>query len=86
MSIKKVSVTKTSTFIIDGEGVVTRERIVDLSHNWTEKDVILFKKIAKQGGTVRIQDVKYIVRPGEQITNSQFQRDGGATKMHGPEE
>ena len=86
MSIKKVSVTKTSTFIIDGEGVVTRERIVDLSHNWTEKDIILFKKIAKQGGTCRIKDVKYIVRPGEQITNSQFQRDGGAAKMHGPED
>jgi len=86
MSIKKVSVTKTSTFIIDGEGVVTRERIVDLSHDWTEKDVILFKKIAKQGGTCRIKDVKYTVRPGEKITNSQFQRDGGAAKMHGPEE
>jgi len=86
MSIKKVSVTKTSTFIIDGEGVVTRERIVELSYNWSEKDIILFKKIAKQGGTCRIKDVKYTVRPGEQITNSQFQRDGGVGKMHGPEE
>ena len=86
MSIKKVSVTKTSTFFVDGEGVVSREGIVDLSHDWTEKEVTLFKKIAKQGGTCRIKGVKYMVSPGEKITNSQFQRDGGIAKMHGPEE
>ena len=86
MSIKKVSVTKTSSFTVDGEGRVSRERIVDLSYNWSEKDVILFKKIAKQGGICRIKGIKYTVVPGEKITNSQFQRDGGDAKMHGPEE
>ena len=84
--LKLVSVTKTSTFLVDGEGIVTRERIVALSHNWTERDIILFKKIAKQGGVCRIKGNKYTVYPGEKITNSQFQRDGGAAKMHGPEE
>ena len=86
MSIKKVSVTKTSSFTVDGEGRVSRERIVDLSHDWSEKDIILFKKIAKQGGVCRIKGNKYTVVPGEKITNSQFQPDGGADKMHGPEE
>jgi len=86
MPIKKVSVTKTSQFIVDGEGIVERERIVTLSHNWTEKDIILFKKIAKQGGTCRIQGIKYIVTPGERITTSHGWADRGVGKMHGPEE
>ena len=87
MPIKLVSVTKTSTFIIDGGGVVTRERIVEMSHNWTERDITLFKKLAKQGGSCRIQGVKYIIHTGEKITNSQFESVSGTIpKMHGPEE
>jgi|TARA_R110000803_G_scaffold21167_2_gene53541 hypothetical protein len=85
MAIKKVSVTKTSQYSVDGEGVVSREKIVELSHNWTERDITLFKKIAKQGGTCRIQGVKYIVQPGERVTTSHGWADGGAPLMHGPE-
>lgn len=86
MSIKKVSVTKTSKFIIDGEGVVSRERIVEMSSNWTERDITLFKKIAKQGGTCKIQGIKYLVHPAERVTTSHGWADGGIGKMHGPEE
>ena len=86
MAIKKVSVTKTSQFIVEGEGIVDRERIVTLSHNWTERDIILFKKIAKQGGTCRVQGVKYTVNPGQKVTTSHGWADGGVGKMHGPEE
>ena len=67
MTIKKVSVTKTSSYSIDGEGVVSRERIVEMSHNWTERDVTLFKKLAKQGGTCSLQGVEYTVTPGERL-------------------
>ena len=85
MPIKKVSVTKTSQYIIDGEGIVDRERIVSLSHDWTERDITLFKKLAKQGGSGRIQGVKYTITPGERITTSKGWSDEGAAKMHGPE-
>jgi hypothetical protein len=85
MSIKKVSVTKTSSYTVEGEGIVSRERIVELSHNWSEKDIILFKKIAKQGGVCRIKEIKYTVRPGEKITTSHGWADAGVGKMPGPE-
>ena len=55
MPIKKVSVTKTSQYYVDGEGTVDRERIVTLSHDWTERDITLFKKLAKQGGTCKLK-------------------------------
>lgn len=85
MAIKKVSVTKTSQYFVDEEGIVSRERIVELSHNWTERDITLFKKLAKQGGTCRIQGIKYTVTPGERITTSKGWADGGAAPMPGPE-
>ena len=85
MVIKKASVTKTSQYFVDEEGIVSRERIVELSHNWTERDITLFKKLAKQGGTCRIQGIKYTITPGERITTSKGWSDGGAAPMPGPE-
>ena len=55
MPIKKVSVTKTSQYYIDGEGIVDRDRIVTLSENWTERDIILFKKLAKKAVPVNFK-------------------------------
>lgn len=85
MPIKKVSVTKTSQYLVDGEGIVDRERIVTLSENWTERDITLFKKLAKQGGTCRLQGIKYTITPGEKITTSKGWADPGAAPMPGPE-
>ena len=85
MPIKLISVTKTTTILVDTRKV-ERAEVVTLSHDWSERDITLFKKIVKQGGTVNIKGKKYICTPGEKVTNSQSQRDGGAAKMHGPEE
>lgn len=85
MPIKLVSVTKTSQIVVDGERV-ERKRVVDLSHDWTERDIALFKKIVKQGGVVRIQGKKYECTPMEKITTTKGWADGGIEVMHGPEE
>jgi ribosomal protein S12 len=85
MPIKLVSVKKTSRIFVEGEPV-TRERVVTLSEGWTERDIILFKKIVKQGGTCKLQGVKFHIVPGEGVTTSKGFRDEGAAPMHGPEE
>jgi len=82
--IKLASVTKTSTIKADGEEI-ERKRVVELSHDWSERDITLFKKIVKQGGTVRIKGVKYEITPGEKITTSKGWADGGAPPIPGPE-
>ena len=85
MPIKLISVTKTTSISVDTRKV-ERAEVVTLSHDWSERDITLFKKIVKQGGKVNIKGKKYICIPGEKVTNSQSQRDGGAAKMYGPEE
>ncbi len=84
MTLKLVSVTKTSRIIVDGK-MIERERVVQLSHNWTEKDIILFKKVVKQGGSVRIKGTRFDITPNEKIVSSKGWADGGAAPMHGPE-
>jgi len=43
MSLKKVSITKTSTYTIEGEGIVDRERILELSKDWSDNHITLLK-------------------------------------------
>lgn len=85
MPIKLVSVKKTSRIYVEGK-LVTRERVVTLSEDWTERDITLFKKIVKQGGKCKLQGVKFHIIPGEGVTTSKGFRDEGAAPMHGPEE
>ena len=85
MALKKINVTKSTNTTADGNHI-TREEIIKLSEDWSDNQQTIFKKIVKQGGTVNIKGKKYICIPGEKVTNSQSQRDGGAAKMHGPEE
>jgi hypothetical protein len=84
MPVKLVSVTKTSSIVVDGEKV-ERARVVTLSHNWTEREITLFKKIVKQGGVVSIQGKKYECTPIDKITTTKGWADGGVEIMHGPE-
>lgn len=85
MPIKLVSVKKTSKIYVEGK-LVTRETVVALSEDWTERDITLFKKIVKQGGRCRLQGLNYIIVPGEGVTTSKGFRDEGAAPIHGPEE
>jgi len=85
MPLKLISVRKGSHITMDGKEC-ERIDIVNISKDWTDVECNIFKKIARQGGTVRIQTVKYVCIPAEQITNSLGVRDGGAPKMFGPEE
>ena len=85
MSLKKVSITKTSTYTIEGEGIVDRERILELSKDWSDNHITLFKKLAKQGGICRIMGVKFTIKVGERITTSLGFKDGCVPVMPGPE-
>ena len=85
MPIKLASVKKTSKIYVEGK-LVTRERVVTLSEDWTERDITLFKKIVNQGGECKLQGIKFRIVPGEGVTTSKGFRDEGASPMHGPEE
>lgn len=82
--LKLASIVKTSKILVNDKPI-SREDVLKLSEEWTEKQVIFFKKIVRQGGTFRINGVKFDIKVGEKILNSLGQKDGGVPKMHGPE-
>tara|TARA_B110000908_G_scaffold15578_1_gene17775 strand:- start:418 stop:606 length:189 start_codon:yes stop_codon:yes gene_type:complete len=59
--LKLASIVKTSK-ILANDKPISREDVLKLSEEWTEKQVIFFKKIVRQGGTFRINGVKFDIR------------------------
>jgi|TARA_R110000823_G_scaffold254453_1_gene376761 hypothetical protein len=82
--LKLSSIVKTSR-ILANDARISREDIIKLSEDWSESQITFFKKIVRQGGTFRINGVKFDIKVGDKITNSLGQKDGGAPKMYGPE-
>lgn len=85
MKLKKVSLPKTSSYYIEGEGYKTREEIISLSHDWTEGNITLFKKLAKQGGMCTIGGFEFRIKVRDKVLNSKGLRDEGVGVMPGPE-
>ena len=49
---------------------LTKDEIITLSEKWTEKEIIFFKKMLKQGGYFNIQENKFHITVPELIYNS----------------
>lgn len=49
---------------------LTKDEVITLSEKWTEKEVIFFKKMLKQGGRFSIQGQKFQITVPELIYNN----------------
>ena len=50
--------------------LVTKQEVLQLSENWSEKEETLFRKMLKQGGQFKIQGVKFNISAKEIIFDS----------------
>ena len=50
--------------------LATKQEVLALSENWTEKEETLFRKMLKQGGQFRIQGVKFNISAKEVLFDS----------------
>ena len=82
--LKLVSIVKTSK-ILANDKEISREDVLKHSEDWTDAQITFFKKIVRQGGTFRINGVKFDIKANEKITISKGFKDGGTPKMYGPE-
>ncbi len=48
----------------------SKEQIVKLSENWSEKEILLFKKMMSQGGNFSIQGDKFTTQSHDTILDS----------------
>ena len=55
---------------------LTKDEVIALSEKWTEKEIIFFKKMLKQGGYFSIQGTKFYINVPEQIYNNKGEVEG----------
>ena len=57
--ISKQSIRNSVVVYCDGEKL-TKDQLINLTLNWSEKETSLLKKILKQGGTFKIKGKNFI--------------------------
>tara|TARA_R110001592_G_scaffold235777_2_gene493913 strand:- start:217 stop:483 length:267 start_codon:yes stop_codon:yes gene_type:complete len=60
---------------------ISKQEIIDMSVLWNDKQIIFFKKMLKQGGTVKIDNNKFKIVISEPILTSRGLKDGGIQQV-----
>ena len=79
--LSKQSIRGNVKILLDDE-VLTKDQILEFNKEWSEKEELLFRKMLKQGGIIRIQDKKFKIENEENINlNSRGNTDAPITPM-----
>ena len=60
---------------------ISKQEIIDMSILWSDKQILFFKKMLKQGGTVKIDNNKFKIVISEPILTSRGLKDGGIQQV-----
>ena len=60
---------------------ISKQEIIDMSTLWSEKQILFFKKMVKQGGTFKIDNNKFKIIITEPILTSRGLKDGGIQQV-----
>ena len=60
---------------------ISKHEIIDMSILWSDKQILFFKKMLKQGGTVKIDNNKFKIVITEPILTSRGLKDGGIQQV-----
>ena len=79
--LSKQSIRGNVKILLDDE-VLTKDQILEFNKEWSEKEELLFRKMLKQGGIIRIQGKKFKIQNEENINlNSRGNTDAPITPM-----
>ena len=67
---------------LNGE-YVRKEEIINLSQEWSDKQITFFKKMLHQGGNLRILGNLFEITIQETLLTSRGEKDGGIFKSPG---
>jgi hypothetical protein len=60
---------------------ISKQEIIDMSVLWNDKQILFFKKMLKQGGTVKIDNNNFKIVITEPILTSKGVKDGGIQQV-----
>jgi hypothetical protein len=82
MPLKPQSIRKGVIIILNGN-IVEKQKIIDLSIDWSESQINFFKKLLKQGGETKINSNQFKIIPQEIVVNSKGEKDPGIIVIPG---
>ena len=82
MALTPQSIRSNIIIKLNGE-YVRKEKIIDLSKDWNDRQITFFKKILQQGGKLKILGNHFDIRIQETILTSRGKKDGGIIQSPG---
>lgn len=83
MTLKKQSIRKNISILANNKNI-TKEELITLSKEWSEKQESFFKKMVKQGGKFKVNGTKFSVKlKAKDDLRSDGTKDGGIVKTPG---
>ena len=61
----------------------TKEELIEMSQDWSEKREVFFRKMLQQGGKFKFDGIHFEVKLRERILNSEGEIDAGVVKLPG---
>ena len=68
--------------LIDDE-LATKEELIEMSLEWSEKRENFFRKMLQQGGRFRFDNKQFEIKLRNSVLNSQGEKDGGIIQIPG---
>lgn len=60
---------------------VDKEKVLEYSQTWSERQENFFRKMLKQGGTFSLKGVNFHIDSGDKILNSKGEKDEGVKQI-----
>ena len=69
--------------VMVNEKLATKEELIEMSQDWSEKREVFFRKMLQQGGKFKFDGVNFEIKLRERILNSVGEIDAGVVKLPG---
>ena len=82
MALTKQSLRK-GVHVLVNDKLATKEELIEMSQEWSEKREVFFRKMLQQGGKFKFDGIQFDIRIRERILNSLGEEDGGVVQIPG---
>jgi hypothetical protein len=83
MALSKQTIRSNMHILVDGKEI-SKDRLIEISEEWTEVQENFFRKMLKQGGHFKLKGTKYIIELKESINlRADGNKDGGVVQVPG---
>jgi hypothetical protein len=69
--------------VLINDKLATKEELIEMSLEWSEKRENFFRKMLQQGGRFRFDNKQFEIKLRNSVLNSQGEKDGGIIQIPG---